>query len=117
MEITLTVPDELASQIQPIKELLPTILELGIRTWKERDGVSFSGLADVLEKLASLPPPEEVLALRATPALEQRLEELVEKSHTGEWTPEEEREWKQYEFVEHLVRMAKARAAFLLQQR
>lgn len=116
MEITLNVPDELASQIQTVEELLPKILELGIRTWKERDGVSFSGLADVLEKLALLPPPEEILALRPTPALEERLEELVEKSHIGAWTPEEEREWKQYEFVEHIVRMAKARAAVLLQK-
>jgi hypothetical protein len=113
MEITLNVPDELASQIQPVEDLLPKILELGIRTWKERDGASFSGFADVLEKLASLPSPEEILALRPTPALEERLEELVEKSHSGGWSPEEEREWRQYEYVEHLVRMAKARAALL----
>jgi hypothetical protein len=55
MEITLNVPEELANAIQPIENHLPKILELGIRTWKERDGASLSGFADVLEKLASLP--------------------------------------------------------------
>lgn len=117
MDITLSVPEELASRLQPVERHLPQILELGIRAWSERDAASFAGYADVFEKLAALPSPEEVLALRPTPALEERLDELMEKSQSVGLTSDEEREWRQYEYVDHLVQMAKARAALKLQGR
>ena len=62
VEITLTVPDEMAKQIRPLESHLPQILELGIREWTARQEASFAGLAGVLEPLASLPPPAAVLA-------------------------------------------------------
>ena len=71
----------------------------------------FRGLRGVLETLATLPAPEEVLALRPAPAVQSRLDELMAKSRDGGLSPAEEREWEQYQFVEHLVRLAKARAA------
>ena len=69
MEITLSVPAELASEIGQVGEHLPQVLALGLREWKARQGAAFSGLADVLETLASLPTPEEVLALRPSAGL------------------------------------------------
>jgi hypothetical protein len=114
MEITLTIPEELAARLQPIEQYLPQILDLGIREWRARHEAGFSGLADVLEKLASLPTPEEVLALRPSAALKERIEELLEKNRSGRLAPEEQREWQQYQYVEHLVRLAKARAALKL---
>jgi hypothetical protein len=36
--------------------------------------------------------------------------ELIEKSRTGEMTPVDEDEWERYQYLEHLVRMAKAAA-------
>ena len=59
MEITLTVSDELATRLHPIEHQLPEILEFGIRELNARNGVTFEGLASLLEKLASLPSPEE----------------------------------------------------------
>jgi hypothetical protein len=115
MEITLTMSEDLASQLRPVEAHLPQILELGIREWKARAGAGFTGLADVLETLASLPTPEEVLALRPSPALQERIEELLEKDRSSGLLPEEQREWEHYEYVEHLVRLAKARAALKLQ--
>jgi hypothetical protein len=115
VEITLTVPDDLASRLQPVEEHLPQILELGIRAWNAGGRATFAGLADVLETLASLPSPAEILALRPTPALQERIEALLEKSQNGELSDKEQREWEQYEYVEHLVRLAKARAALKLQ--
>jgi hypothetical protein len=73
-------------------------------------------LSDVLEKLASLPTPEEILAFRPLAALEERIEELAEKSRSGRLSADEQRAWEQYQYVEHLVRMAKARAALKLKQ-
>ena len=111
VEITLTIPEELALRLQPHQKELPQILELGIRAWNARGASGFSGLTDVLETLASLPAPEEVLALRPSPALQEQIEALLEKSQSGGLSAEEQRGWEQYEYVEHLVRLAKAHAA------
>lgn len=43
-----------------------------------------------------------------------RLSELLEKNRTEEFLPGEEQEWAQYEFLEHVVRIAKAHAALKL---
>ena len=68
------------------------------------------GLSSVLEKLAALPTPQEVLALRPAAPLQERLEELLEKNRTTGLSANDQREWDQYQYVEHLVRLAKASA-------
>ncbi len=116
MEITVTIPEELALQLQPVEQKLPQILELGMRAWNMRGEPVFGELSDVLETLASLPTPEEILALRPSTALQERIEDLLEKSRSGSLSTDEQRAWEQYQYVEHLVRMAKARAALKLRQ-
>ena len=115
MEIIVTVPDELALRLQPVQKQLPEILELGFRAWNARRESGFSELNDVLETLASLPTLEEVLALRPSTALQERLDDLLEKNCSGGLSPEDQGAWEQYQYVEHLVRLAKARAAIKLQ--
>jgi hypothetical protein len=85
-----------------------------MRAWDARREAAFAGLDGVLETLATLPTPEEVLALRPSAALQTRIEELLEKSRSGNLSPDEQREWEQYRYLEHLVRLAKARAALKL---
>jgi len=114
VELTLTVPEELATRLRPVEAELPAILELGIREWAARGGAGFAGLAPVLETLATLPTPEEVLALRPSADLQERIEQLLEKGRNGGLSAEEQREWEQYQYAEHLVRVAKARAALKL---
>jgi hypothetical protein len=111
MEITLTVPEDLARRLQSVQNELPQILELGIRAWNTRREAGFSGLPDILEALAALPTPEEVLALRPSADLQAQIEELLEKSRNGSLSPEDQRAGEQYQYVEHLVRLAKMRAA------
>jgi hypothetical protein len=113
MELTLTIPDELATRLEPISDRLPQILELGLREMDAgcRD---FAGLADVLEVLARLPSPSEVLALRPSSALQQRIEALLAKNRNGGLSETERVEWQQYQYVEHLVRIAKAQATLKL---
>jgi hypothetical protein len=112
----LTIPDDLASRIHPLEAQLPQILELAIREWNARQETGFDGLTGVLETLAALPAPEEVLALRPTPALQARVSELLAKNRTAGLLPEEQREWERYQYVEHVVRLAKARAALRLKE-
>src|SRR5262245_34607758 len=104
--MTLTVPEELAARLRPVQDRLPQLLELGLREL-HATRPSIEGLGDVLEALAALPSPEEVLALRPSPALQERIRTLLDKRRMSTLTAEEERQWDQYQYVEHLVRIAK----------
>ena len=111
MATTVTIADDLAKRLQPYEAQFPAILELGIREWCARSDAGYNGVSSVLEKLAALPTPEQVLALRPTPALQEHLNALLEKNRTAGFTNEDQREWDQYQYLEHLVRLAKASAA------
>ena len=102
-------PEELATRLRAVEDRLPEILELGLREWLSVPP-GYAGLNDVLETLARLPAPEEVLALKPTTALQDRIEELLDKNRNHGLSGEELREWEHYEYIEHLVRLAKARA-------
>jgi hypothetical protein len=104
------VPDELADELRAMADRMPEILQLGLREFNAASLAGFTGAAEVLEFLARLPTPEETLALRPSQAFRQRIVDLTEKNNTEGLSPAEEQEWQQYEYLEHLVRMAKARA-------
>jgi hypothetical protein len=114
MKVTLTVPDDLASEfdLQSMDaEQLSQIFERALRRRNGVQGVEFEGLTDVIEVLAELPSPEEVLALRPSEQLQQRINDLLEKNRTAGLSPEEKNWWEKYQYVEHLMRVAKAKAA------
>jgi predicted transcriptional regulator len=115
--ITLDLPDDLADRLRTLADRLPRILELGLRELDASSPTQFSGAAEILEFLATLPSPEEVLAIRASAALQDRVSELLEKNRTGGLSPAEEDEWQRYQYVEHLVQLAKARAGLKLKAR
>ena len=115
--ITLDLPDDLAERLHAMADRIPRILELGLRALDASPPGEFSSAADVLELLAKLPTPEEVLAIRASAALQQRVSALLEKTRTVGLSPAEEDEWQRYQYVEHLVQLAKARAALKLKGR
>jgi hypothetical protein len=113
--ITLTVPDEIAGELQRQQERVPELLQRVMRELNADElGASgpagFAGAAEVFEFLASLPSPEAVMDLRPSVRLDERVRSLLEKNRTRGLTPQEEKEWERYEFLEHLVRLAKANA-------
>jgi len=111
--ITVQVPDELAERLRGREDQLAQILELGLRELNstlEPAGAGFAGAADVLELLANLPEPKDILTLRPSEPLQRRIDELLEKGRAGSLSDQEEAEWERYEYLEHLVRMAKASA-------
>ena len=110
MKVTLELPDHLAEDLRPFERDSAKIIEAGLRELQAAEGGQFHGLAQVLEKLAQLPTPDEVLALRPSPELQARISELLAKNREQCLTSEEAAEWQCYEWVEHLVRMAKAHA-------
>ncbi len=116
MQITVDIPDELALRLNPLKDELPQILILGLREVEANPATGFSGLTQVLEFMASLPSPQEILALRLSEPLQAEIDTLLEKNRTEGLTAIEQRLWQQYEFIEHLVRIAKAQALLKLNE-
>lgn len=73
MQVTFELPDEVVTQLQPFEDKLPQILGLGLREFKAIAQEGFSGMAEVLEFLASLPNPEAIIALRPSKTLREHL--------------------------------------------
>ena len=116
MVLTLDLTEDLATRLAPHEHQIAQILEAGLRVVNASPQAGFKGLSEVLEALAGLPTPREVLALHPAPALEQRVRSLLEKNRAEGLSSEEEREWERYEYLEHLVRMAKAKAKLKLRE-
>ncbi len=109
-EITIQAPDALGQQLQRYHERLPEAPERGLREVAIESAAPFRDEIDVLDVLASGPSPDRVLALRPSARLQARVADLLDRSKSGGLSPEEEAELGRYVAVEHLVRLAKARA-------
>src|SRR5271165_3888718 len=112
--ITLTIPDELAERLRNHQERLPEILELGLRELNAGSSKGFEGAAEVLEFLADLPSPEAILSLKPSDRFERQMRDLLERNRLGQLTPQDEELWERYEFLEHLVRIARTKACIKL---
>lgn len=113
MIITLDVPNDLGIRLRPFSQQLPRLLELGLRELNAPHA-GFHSLNDILEFLAKLPSAEEIMALCPAPELQEQIDSLLEKQRTAGLNSEEELQWQQYEYLEHLVRIAKANALLKL---
>lgn len=111
MQLTLDISDELAARLSSEQARLPQILALGLREMDAEEASGFKGLADILEFLADLPTPEEILALRPSPSLQNDIKNLLELSRESGLNEQDERQWRQFQYIEYLVRKAKIRAA------
>jgi hypothetical protein len=110
-EITLQVPEELGNELENYQGQLVEILELGLLEIKSSEKNIFEDENAILELLASQPEPEKIIALRPSPELQSRINELVQKSKNNQSTAKEEAELERYFALEHLVRLAKAHAS------
>ncbi len=108
--ITLTVPDEIAEELRRQESRVPELLQRVMRELSAEGQRGFDGAAEVFEFLVGLPSPQEVLSLQPSARLDQRVRDLLEKNRNEGLTRQEEEEWERYEFLEHLVRLAKASA-------
>jgi len=68
-QITLEVPADLAERLRRSDEDLSQILQWGLREYESLGQPGFAGSAEVLEFLANLPVPQEVVALEPAAAL------------------------------------------------
>lgn len=71
---------------------------------------------EIIDFLTSTPTPAEVMAYQPSATLQQRAEELLEKSKAGELAEPDQKELEYFMVIEHLMRMAKIRARRRLSQ-
>ncbi|MBS1797917.1 MAG: hypothetical protein JSS81_29120 [Acidobacteria bacterium] len=110
MQVTIDLPENLAANLQSHKGKLSRIFELGLREYEASLSLGYKSVADILEFLAGLPAPDEILALRPSAEMQGKIDELLEKNRRGDLSEAEEQIWASYEYVEHLVRIAKTKA-------
>lgn len=113
VEITLQIPENLAERLQPMREQLPEILEIGLRY---RRPLSIRAYAQALEFLATAPTPAEILAFRPSPAIQTETSRLLNRHKAGTLTPDEESELDRIGDLEHVLIALKARARQQLDQ-
>ena len=114
--IVLELPDDLAVRLRPMaQDKQAGVVRRGLRKFSYAQSNGLTGVADILERLAALPSPEEVMTFRASPKMQTRIEELLDKNREAGLSSEEQEEWDEYEYFEHMVRMAKLNAALKLQ--
>jgi hypothetical protein len=65
---------------------------------------------EIIEFIAGGTTPQSVIDFKLSNAAQERLEDLVYAHQTGELTPEEKKELDQFLTLEHIMRLAKARA-------
>ena len=111
MKVTLEVelPDLLVDDLPANGADLASVFALGLDRWQKAPP-QYPWLGEVLEKLAQLPSPQEVLDWKLSPAAQARIDQLLEKNREAGLTESERQEWQCFEQIEHVARLAKTRA-------
>ena len=69
---------------------------------------------EIIDFIATGTTPEMVANFRPSPEAQQRLAELIRREKEGSLSPEEKSELDHFVELEHILRMAKARALQIL---
>ena len=72
---------------------------------------------EFIDFVAAGTTPEEVANFHPSPEAQERLSELLEREREGDLDPEQAAELAHYIELEHILRMAKAKARLILANR
>jgi hypothetical protein len=115
MKVTLDLPEELLAYLPGEEAGMADVISAGLRVRQGRIQHEAGDIYGVIELLSGLPSPQEVLALHAPQRVVERGEELAAKSRECGLNRDEQAEWDEMMHVEHLVRIAKAKALLKIQ--
>ncbi len=107
IELTVQIPNELALRLQPVQGRLTEIIELGLR---EMTQAQYGLYSEVIEFLASGPTSQAIVAFRPSAEAQARVTQLLDKNQAGTLTSSEQEELDQYERLDYLMTLVKARA-------
>lgn len=103
-KITLEVSEELSTQVAELGiDRLSASLALGLR----QSVVPSEVYRYILDFLTSNPTPKEISEFRPLPEMQERLRDLLDRSHGDRLTSLERQELDEYERIEHCVVMLK----------
>jgi len=108
IDMTFTIPDELAERLEPIGPWLPTVIELGLLGFRTRAAAAVS---EVVGFLATNPSPNEVLKFHLSDEAQMRLRRLLALNSEGVLSLEEQEELDELARLEHVLVMLKAQVA------
>jgi hypothetical protein len=76
--------------------------------------VASSAYLEIIEFIAAGTTPESVVSFRPSAEAQQRCAQLIEREKDGGLSPEEKAELDHFVELEHILRMAKAKARKIL---
>ena len=106
-EMTMYVPDELATKLRPMNKWLPTVLELSLAGFKTPTAQTVAELVGFLSKGPTL---KRVAEYKVSERAQQRMRRLLALNQTGLLSEEEQSELDEIETLEHLVTLLKIQA-------
>ena len=106
-ELRIQVPDALAVKIESIQGRLPEVIEAGLG---EMSPIPNQVYRAILELLIRQPTPKEMMEFAPSPEVQVRVSLLLEKNRQGVLSHAENDELDEYQRINHLVTMMKARA-------
>jgi hypothetical protein len=98
-ELTLTLPDDLAKRIQPLR-YLPTILEMSLLTLKTPAAQTEGELT---EFLSTNPSPNAVFEYHGTLRAQERMNRLLELNQAGIMSEAELQELDELLLLDHII--------------
>ena len=107
VQITMQVTEQLAKQLQPMSDWLPTILELSLIRFKTP---AVQTASEIMDFLASSPSSDDLLNYHVSDRAQERLQRLLAINQAGLASPEEQMELDEIGQIEHIVIMLKAQA-------
>jgi hypothetical protein len=107
VEMTMHVPDELATKLRHMNKWLPTVLELSLAGFKTPAAQTVAELVGFLSKG---PTPKRVAGYKVSERAQQRLRRLLALNQSGLLSEEEQFELDEIETLEHLVTLLKIQA-------
>jgi len=105
VEMLLTMPNELAQKIQPMRPWLPFVLELSLAGFRTPAAQTVS---EIIDFLSTGPTPIEVMGYTVSDKHQKRLRRLLALNQSGLLSPEEQAELDEIEKIEHLMVLLKA---------
>src|SRR5437660_7849266 len=107
MQLTIEIPDELATKAESERGRLIELIQGALRQPSAgRMGI----IQEVFHFLARHPSPEEILAFRPSTSAVERLNELLDKNRESSLTADEESELDTLQSLNHLFALLKVQA-------